>query len=150
MAAVFNFPFCTLIPIEQLQYMLIPYDCFYWESIFICLKICSSVGSAFSYRSLKYQFYCSVKLFPLYTFDVGAKLRLLVKRSKVSLFKCLFTQSNNFPYWVRLESTIPDKIIEASSSFHMKYTVKDQFLFLGSFLLVLTKLLFWREDWSLG
>ena len=45
-----------------------------------------------------------------------------------------------------LETTV-DKIFETSSTFHVKYrtTGKFQFLFFGSFLLLLTKFLFWEE-----
>ena len=45
-----------------------------------------------------------------------------------------------------------DKIFERSSSFHMKYhtTGKFEFLFFSSFLLALTKILFWEDDWALG
>ena len=44
------------------------------------------------------------------------------------------------------------KIIETISSFHVKQrtTGKVQFLFFSSFLLVLTKLSFWGEDWAVG
>ena len=49
-----------------------------------------------------------------------------------------------------LETTV-DKIFEISSTFHVKYrtTGKFQFLFFGSFLLLLTKFLFWEEGWAL-
>ena len=49
-----------------------------------------------------------------------------------------------------LETTV-DKIFETSSTFHVKYrtTGKFPFLFFGSFLLLLTKFLFWEEGWAL-
>ena len=49
-----------------------------------------------------------------------------------------------------LETTV-DKIFETSSTFHVKYrtTGKFRFLFFGSFLLLLTKFLFWEEGWAL-
>ena len=48
-------------------------------------------------------------------------------------------------------ATTIHKIFETNSSFHVKQgtTGKVQFLFLSSFLLVLTKFLFWEEDWAL-
>ena len=47
--------------------------------------------------------------------------------------------------------TITHKISETNSSFHVKKrtTGKVSFLFSKSFLLVLTKLAFWHEDWEL-
>ena len=49
------------------------------------------------------------------------------------------------------ETTI-HKIFETNSSFHVKQrtTGKVQFVFFSSFLLVLTKFLFWEEGWALG
>ena len=51
-----------------------------------------------------------------------------------------------------LISTNMDKIFETISSFHVRQrtTGKVQFLFLRRFLLVLTKFLFWEDDWALG
>ena len=51
-----------------------------------------------------------------------------------------------------LPETIMDKIFETNSSFHVKQrtTEKIQFLFSRSFLLVLSKISFWEEDWALG
>ena len=51
-----------------------------------------------------------------------------------------------------ISSTIIHKIFETNSSFHVKqYTMrKVLFLFLMSFLLVLTKCSFWQEDWAPG
>ena len=48
--------------------------------------------------------------------------------------------------------TIIHKIFETNSSFHVKQrtTGTVQFLFFSSFLLLLTKFLFWEEDWALG
>ena len=48
------------------------------------------------------------------------------------------------------ESTITHKISGTNSSFHVKKrtTGKVSFLFSKSFLPVLTKLLFWQEDWA--
>ena len=50
------------------------------------------------------------------------------------------------------EPTTIHKISETNSSFHMKQctTGKVHFLFFSSFLLVLTKVSFWEEDWALG
>ena len=51
-----------------------------------------------------------------------------------------------------VQPTTIQKIFETNSSFHMKQrtTGKVHFLFLSSFLLVLTKFSFWEEDWALG
>ena len=48
--------------------------------------------------------------------------------------------------------TTMDKIFETSSSFHVKHRTTRKFLFsfFNSFLLVLTKYLFWEEEWALG
>ena len=48
--------------------------------------------------------------------------------------------------------TIVHKIFETNSSFQVKLraTGKVHFIFFKSFLLVLTKSLFWHEDWTLG
>ena len=45
-----------------------------------------------------------------------------------------------------------EKIFERSSIFYVEYRTKGklQFLVFISFLLVLTKSLFWEEDWVLG
>ena len=50
------------------------------------------------------------------------------------------------------QSTITHKISETNSKFHVKKraTGKVSFLFCKNFLLVLTKLSFWQEDWALG
>ena len=47
--------------------------------------------------------------------------------------------------------TILAKIYETNFSVSVKYrtTGKDQFQFLNSFLLVLTKFPFWEEDWTI-
>ena len=49
-------------------------------------------------------------------------------------------------------STTIHRIFEINSSFHVKQctTRKVQFPFLSRFLLVLTKISFWEEDWALG
>ena len=51
-----------------------------------------------------------------------------------------------------LKSAITHKIFETNSSFHVKEssTGKVSVLFFNLFLLVLTKLSFWQEDWALG
>ena len=51
-----------------------------------------------------------------------------------------------------VETTTIHRIFEANSSFHVKQhtTGKVQFLFCNSFLLVLAKFSFWKEDWALG
>ena len=48
-------------------------------------------------------------------------------------------------------TTSTDKIFENNCTFHVKQrtTEKVQFLFSGSFLLVLTKFSFWEKDWAL-
>ena len=47
---------------------------------------------------------------------------------------------------------IMDKIFETSSSFNLKHLTagKVEFPFSSSFLSVLTKFLFWPENWALG
>ena len=49
-------------------------------------------------------------------------------------------------------ATTIHRTFEINASFHLKQrtTGKVQFLFFGSFLLVLTKFSFWEEDWALG
>ena len=49
----------------------------------------------------------------------------------------------------RETSTVMAKIYETNFSVSMKWG-KIQFQFLNSFLLVLTKPSFWKEDWALG
>ena len=48
--------------------------------------------------------------------------------------------------------TIPQKIFGRNSSFYVKQrtTLKVKFPFSRSFVLVLTKFSFWKEDWALG
>ena len=43
-----------------------------------------------------------------------------------------------------------DKLFETDASFPLKKSIREkvQFLFLRSFLLLLTKFLFWEEDWA--
>ena len=50
------------------------------------------------------------------------------------------------------ETTISDKIFETNNNFCVKQhtTGKVQFPFLRSFVLVLTKFLFSKEDWTLS
>ena len=66
------------------------------------------------------------------------------ERFKILLYFDLRTDNEVKPY----STTTMDKIFEISSSFRVKYrtTAKFLFLFFSSFLLVLTKFLFWEED----
>ena len=63
-----------------------------------------------------------------------------------------FNQYRHFYAIWRILSTIIREIFETNSSLHVKQCtmVKDKFLFFKSFLLVLTKLSFWRGEWTLG
>ena len=65
--------------------------------------------------------------------------------------QALLNVQSDFQNFHLLATTI-HKIFEKMSGFHMKQrtTGKVQFLFFSSFLLALTKFLFWKEDWALG
>ena len=58
----------------------------------------------------------------------------------------------NLSKFIFRASTISYKISETNFSFHVKErtTEKVQTLFLGTFLLVLTKFLLWQAGWELG
>ena len=71
------------------------------------------------------------------------------RNSNISIFEAIFLKQKRW----RLSKTItiPDKMCETNSSFHVKYrtTGKVKFPFSRSFVLVLTKFSFWKEGGTL-
>ena len=79
------------------------------------------------------------------------KTRSVTKANKVLAKNCTNQWLKNSKK-MKVYTTTIHRIFETKSNFHVKQrtTGKVQFLFFSSFLLVLTKFLFWEEDWALG